>query len=290
MSTRATRIAAPAVCGVLALSSSGSALLAPADAAPATMATAPAPASVDQRHEPPRHDLLRSDSARWRYKYATAGQYYRKGKYPSGLFASFTVHKPKDVKVRKGDHSLAEIALARPGSNPNRPSYIEVGWVRGNHDGKVRLFVFWWGLKGNPHCYNFACKGFVRAGKGIRPGAKLKPGSKIRLGWVHRKNRWNLYVNGKRSGYYPDRLWKNKFERISWAQVFGEVAYSGGKGRCIDMGNGKLARKHKGARVWNMKTRGKSTAHFTKWGEVRGQYGFKRLSGKAFRYGGPGPC
>lgn len=239
----------------------------------------------------PRHDQPGDgDRARWRYRYATGGQHYQGGDKPKGLTAKFTVHKPKQVKWRRGDHSLAEVAIARPGSNPKRPSYIEAGWVRGNGHRKTRLFVFWWGLKGKPHCYNLKCKGFVRKGKGKRPGAVLKPGSKIKLSWKHKRNRWNLYVNGKRSGYYPDRLWKNRFDSIGWAQLFGEVAHGGGRGRCADMGNGKRARKHKGARVWDIKLHGTDRkANFSKWGAGNG-YKFKRVSRKAFRYGGPGPC
>lgn len=289
MLTHVARIVAPAACGLLA-----SSLLAAAPASHSVGAPTPTPVAAetvtDRPLQPPRHDLLGAKAAGWEYKYASAGRRFGKGKRAKGVFASFTVHKPKDIRIRKADHSLAEIALSRPGSNPSKPSYVEVGWVRGNGHRQTRLFVFWWGLKGNPKCYNFKCKGFVRAGKGIRPGAKLKPGSKIRLGWVHRKNRWNLYVNGKRSGYYPDRLWKNKFNRVASAQVFGEVAYTKGKGRCIDMGNGKLPRKHKGARAWNISVRGKSKAKFSKWYSVPGQYGFKWQGRRAFRYGGPGPC
>lgn len=249
--------------------------------------------AADHAYAMPRHDLIdRGSRVRWKYDYAEGAQYYRRGHRPKGLSAKFTVHKPKQVKWRRGDHSLAEIALARPGSNRKRPSYIEVGWVRGNGSKQTRLFVFWWGLKGKPHCYNLRCKGFVRKGHGKRPGAVLKPGTKIELSWIHRHNRWNLYVNGKRSGYYPDRLWRNRFESVAWAQVFGEVSQAGGRGKCTDMGSGKFPKKHRGARVWDIKLHGTSTkANFRKGNETRPhRYRFKRISRKAFRYGGPGAC
>ena len=293
MVARNVRIIAPIASGLLATS-----LLAGASGAttgPASTDAAASPgtdttADVAREFPLPRHDLVGGKArARWSYKYAAGGQNYSKGKRPTGLAATFTVHRPKQVKWRKGDHSLAEVAIARPGGNPNRPSYIEAGWVRGNYDKKVRLFVFWWGLKGGGKCYNMRCKGFVRSGKGKRPGAVLKPGTKIRLRWVHRNNRWNLFVNGKRSGYYPDRLWKNKFKRIGFAQLFGEVAYSRG-GRCIDMGTGRFPRKRRGAAISNIRVNGKAKANFRKWTAKPGQYRFKRINKRAFRYGGPGPC
>ncbi|MDN5851794.1 MAG: neprosin family prolyl endopeptidase [Actinomycetia bacterium] len=253
--------------------------------------TSDATGAVAAREFPlPRHDLIDGKArARWKYKYAAGGQYYRKGERPTGLSATFTVHRPKQVRWRHGDHSLAEIAIARPGGSRKRPSYIEAGWVRGNRSRKVRLFVYWWGLKGGPKCYNLQCRGFVRSGKGKRPGAVLKPGTKIRLRWVHRHNRWNLFVNGKRSGYYPDRLWKNRFNRIGLAQLFGEVAYSRG-GRCIDMGTGRFPRKHRGAKISKIRVRGKSRPNFRQWNEKPRQYRFKRINRRSFRYGGPGPC
>lgn len=251
----------------------------------------------DPAYGPPRHDL-RAPGARaaQHYKYAGAIQRYRKGKRARGVSATFTVHKPKQGRWRKGDHSLGEIALARPGGNPRRPSYIEAGWIRGmgTKDARPRLFVYWWGLKGGPRCYNMRCKGFVRSGKGLRPGAVLKPGSKVRVGFVHRNNKWILRVNGKRSGYYPDRLWKGRFKRIKFAQVFGETVYVGRKksrGRCIDMGSGRFPKNKRSARVFKIRVNGKPKPNFRRYAVTKPrQYGFKRTSRTSFRYGGPGPC
>lgn len=294
MVTRNIRVLAPIASGLLATSLlAGASGATTRDDAPRTdpSRTADAGTGAAQRAFPlPRHDLIdgQSRARGWTYKYAAGGQRYRKGKRPRGLAATFTVHRPKQVRWRR-DHSLAEMAIARPGGNPKRPSYIEAGWVRGNNSKKVRLFVFWWGLKGKPRCYNMRCKGFVRSGRGIRPGAVLKPGTKIRLRWVHRGNRWNLIVNGKRSGYYPDRLWKHKFKRIGFAQLFGEVAF-GKRGRCIDMGTGRFPTKRRGAAIFKIRVNGKATANFRKWNAKPRQYRFKRINRRAFRYGGPGPC
>ena len=288
MVSKRARIIAPLACALLATSTLADAsATGPRSDDERTAKTRSA--AMDRPVPLPRHDLLR-DNARgaWKYKYAAAGQNFRKGKRPKGLSATFTVHRPKQVRWRRGDHSLAEVAIARPG-NRKRPSYIEAGWVRGNGHKKTRLFVFWWGLKGQPKCYNMRCKGFVRSGKGLRPGAVLKPGTKIRIKWVHRKNRWNLIVNGKRSGYYPDRLWKNRFNRIGFAQLFGEVAYKN-RGRCIDMGTGRFPTKRRGAAISKIRVHGKSKANFRRWNHKPRQYRYKRITRRGFRYGGPGPC
>lgn len=287
MPTRTARIAAPVVSAVLA----SSLLAGAAEAVPRI--PEPSQGAHDPAITPPRHDIGGRGWQSLDYEYASAGQSFTKGDYPTGLTAKLTVHRPKEGQWRRGDHSLAEMALARPGGRANRPSYIEAGWIRGIRGrGKVRLFVFWWGLKGKPHCYNLQCRGFVRKGKGKRPGTVLKPGSTIKLSWRHKHDRWNLYVNGKRSGYYPDRLWKNKFNRISYAQLFGETVHAGRKGRCIDMGTGHFPRRHKGARVWDISLHGTRTKpNVGKWTVTHpNQYRLERTSKRSFRYGGPGPC
>ena len=149
----------------------------------------------------------------------------------TGAVATFTVHHPR--QVRRGSHSLVELAVA---PNSVTRTYVEAGWIV-TPGRKTRLFVFWW-RNGTPHCYNFGC-GFVDRGKGLRPGSVLKPGSKIRLAWKHRDAKWFLIVNGRQSGFYPDRLWRGTFTGTKWFQVFGEVADGGGR-LCEDMGNGRL--------------------------------------------------
>lgn len=215
-----------------------------------------------------------------------AGLHHRRfaaGKRPTGAGATFTVHRPR--QVRRYDHSLAEIAIHKPGSYG---TYVEVGWRRYGK-GKTRLFVFRWN-KGKPSCYN-KC-GFKPRGKGLKPGSVLRPGTTFRGEWRHHHHRWNLYINGKWSGFYPDRLWKGTFHHGGPVQFFGEVSFrKNGKGRCVDMGSGRFPR-YKSARIFKIRYLNTPAAYK---GGVRivsapKMYKFKRTSPRSFKYGGPGPC
>ena len=150
------------------------------------------------------------------------------------------------------------------------------------------MFVFWW-RNGTPHCYNFGC-GFVDRGRGLRPGSVLKPGSKIRLAWKHRDAKWFLFVNGRQSGFYPDRLWRGTFTGTKWFQVFGEVADGGGR-LCEDMGNGKLPGNPRSAKVTDVAYLGGPAVRLSAGHtDPRNHYRLKITSSNSFRYGGPGNC
>lgn len=260
--------------------------------AQATRAESGGPASVPPPMtipEKPRPGVASESAAAWNYKYASTGQHFN-GRSPGGVTGTFTVHRPK--QVGRNQHSLVEIAVTRVNPKNGRTAHVEVGVNRTHPRGKPQLFVFWWGMNGAPHCYDMRCKGFVRAGKGIRPGKVLKPGTKIRLGIVRGKNRWVIKVNGKVSGFYPDRLWKGRFKKPDYLQVFGEVTHQGKIGRCVDMGNGRHARKKLSARVTNVRYKNKSVPVRLKRTAVTRpkQYSLKITGPRSFRYGGPGPC
>jgi hypothetical protein len=216
------------------------------------------------------------------YHYATAVPQTLTTK-ATGAAATFTVHHPK--QVRSGSHSLAEIAVAAPNLNF---TYVEAGWTVESGQ-PTRLFVFWW-RNGKPHCYNFGC-GFVDRGKGLRPGVALKAGSTIRLAWKHKSGKWWLFVNGKQSGFYPDRLWDGKFTGTKWFQVFGEVAHGSGHALCEDMGNGKLPSNTTSAKVTEVRFfNGAPVQLSTSTTDSGNNYRLRITSKTSFRYGGPGDC
>ena len=159
-----------------------------------------------------------------------------------GLRATFTVHRPGQVKGRKGQHSIGQIAVSNIGTR----EFVEAGW-RQYRDGP-RLFVFWRPADGSGTCYDFGC-GFKDRGPGIRPHSKLKPGSTITIGFKFSHRRWWLIVNGKKSGFYPARLWDGTFTSSDYASVFGEVYVKPSQRLCADMGNGKRAKKKSSAKV-----------------------------------------
>jgi hypothetical protein len=238
-----------------------------------------APAVPLAAQQPPSPPAARA-SATYHYAAATPQVLTTKA---TGAVATFTVHHP--AQVRAGDHSLAEIAVA---PNSTQFTYVEAGWTV-EPGQKTRLFVFWW-RNGNPHCYNFGC-GFVDRGRGLRPGSALKAGTRIRLAWKHRDAKWWLFVDGRQSGYYPDRLWKGTFTGTKWFQVFGEVAHGGGHPLCEDMGNGKLPSNPLSAKITELAYLGgpavKLSAGLTDPGN---NYRLKLTSANSFRYGGPGNC
>jgi hypothetical protein len=247
------------------------ALAAPASAAPAT---------------PPgetRPPATATTAVDWTYSYAAAYQSFSGGERPTRLHASYTVHRPR--QVRPGDHSLVEMAVEAPGG---KRSFIEVG-VRTFGPSKPKLFVFWW-FKNKPRCYDFGC-GFVRKGTGLKPGSTLKPGATIRLGWVHERHKWWLVVNGKRSGYYPDRQWKGRFRSAGAVQVYGEVATRKGRRICADMGSGRLPGSKRSARVFDVRYPGGPPVALAKHLDYpRRNFRIRMQGGDAFRYGGPGVC
>jgi hypothetical protein len=226
-------------------------------------------------------------AAGFTYYYAEAFQSFSAGAFRSHLAATFTVHHPAQVvnSPKRTDHSLAEIAVRAPHL---KFTYVEAGWRQAGTKTKPQLFVFWW-RHGHAQCYNFGC-GFVRAGHGLRPGRPLNPGVRIRLSWRHHNHKWWLAVNGKTSGYYPDKLWHGNFTRAKRVQLFGEVAVKKGFRGCDDMGNGRWPKNAKSAKVFNIDyDRGMVALHK---GTVTApkRYRLTLTSKSSFRYGGPSIC
>lgn len=220
------------------------------------------------------------------YHYASAHTQLLPPEAPTaGVGASFTVHRPGDVRRNRREHSLAEIAVH---SSATQNSYIEAGWqvFRG---GPTRLFVFRWD-RGDPKCYNFGC-GFRDRGPGKRPGAKLKPKGVISLGWIHTRDKWWLYVDGKRSGFYPDRLWHGGFPAASFASVYGEVKVRPGHRFCADMGNGLPASDPASAGIFDVGFLfGPPVVLTQSYVDTANNYTLQFTAANAFHYGGPGPC
>jgi len=240
-------------------------------------------------HGPPQrpwaHGPARAGA--YNYYYAEANQDFASGAFRTRLAATFTVHHPAQVvnNSTRADHSLGEMAVRAPNL---KFTYVEAGWLQSGTKTKPQLFVFWW-RNGNGHCYNFGC-GFVRAGKGIRPGSALSPGTKIRIAWSHHDHKWWLSVNGKTSGYYPDKLWDGKFTKAEGVQIFGEVAVRKGYRDCDDMGNGRRPGKPKAAKVFDV-SYSSGTVDLSK-GNVTApnRYDLTLTGNGSFRYGGPGIC
>lgn len=201
-----------------------------------------------------------------------------------GVRAIFTVHRPKEVKGRKGQHSIGQIAV---GDTSNR-AFVEAGW-RKYTDGP-RLFVFWRPADGSGTCYNFG-RGFRDRGPGKRPGSMLKPGSKITIGFKFSHRKWWLIVNGKKSGYYPARLWDGNFTRSDYSSIFGEVFVKPSQRLCADMGNGKRAKKRSSAKVTNVQFYGGPAVQLAvSPASDRRNYSVRLTGDNSFRYGGPGRC
>jgi hypothetical protein len=226
-------------------------------------------------------------AAGFTYYYAEAFQNFAAGVFRSRLAATFTVHHPGQVvnSPKRADHSLAEIAVRAPHL---KFTYVEAGWRQAGTKTKPQLFVYWW-RHGNGQCYNFGC-GFVRAGHGLRPGKPLNPGARIRLSWSHHNHKWWLAVNGKTSGYYPDKLWHGNFTKAEGVQLFGEVAVKRGFRGCDDMGNGRWPGNPKSAKVFDV-SYDRGTVDLRK-GTVTApkRYRMTLTGHRSFRYGGPSIC
>lgn len=218
------------------------------------------------------------------YHYGATYTQILDGEPSRGLRATFTVHRPGQVKGRKGQHSIGQIAVSNIGTR----EFVEAGW-RQYRDGP-RLFVFWRPTDGSDTCYNFGC-GFQDRGPGIRPRSRLKPGSTITIGFRFSDRKWWLMVNGKKSGFYPARLWDGTFTRSDYASIFGEVYVDPSQRLCADMGNGRRAGKRSAARVRRVAFYDGPPVQLSR-ADISDLENYSvRLTGdNSFRYGGPGAC
>jgi hypothetical protein len=271
----------------MCLAASGAALVASVLAAPGSAAAMEAdPPALPP--PPPYAGLLArtegGDVGNPGYHYAAAHTQVlaRKAK---GLRATLSVHRPSQVRGRLGQHSLAQMAVGHTRDS----SYLEAGW-RQYTDGP-RLFVYWRPATGDNTCYNFGC-GFRPKGPGIRPGAPLTPGSAVTIAFQHQGNRWWLKIDGKKSGYYPDRLWGGRFQGTNFAQLYGEVFTFENQPVCADMGSGKAASDAGAAHIRDARWLGGPPVRLHKAATVREVhgYGYRQTGRNSFRYGGPGEC
>ncbi len=258
---------------------------------PATATSAPAEQVRTTSTVAPQPGPAAGGGTRPGYHYAAAAAYTPSGTWATGFGATFTVHNPRQVKARRGQHSIGQLAVSD--TTIGLP-YLEAGWRKGaglRSQKRPRLFVFWRPVNSGDTCYNFGC-GFVRKGKGKKPGAKLRPGSKVKLEFVHRGSKWWFKVNGKKSGYYPDRLWRGRFTRANFAQVFGEIYVHGSDRLCADMGNGRRpGAKKRSARISKVHWTGGPSMALTRGAVTDPRvYGLTVTSATAMRFGGPGRC
>ncbi len=250
-----------------------------ADARDADPASSPPPSDAGQLARTGRSDIGNTG-----YHYAAAHTQVLETP-ADGLRATLSVHKPRQVRGRIGQHSLGQIAVGRTRDS----AYLEAGWRQ--HIGVPRLFVYWRPADGSDTCYNFGC-GFRPKGPGVRPGSPLTPGAEIKVAFQHVDNKWWLKVDGKRTGYYPDRLWRGTFQGTDFAQVYGEVFTEPGQKVCADMGNGRLARSAGAAYARDVAWLGGPAMKLRRAPTVREvhAYGYRQTSDSSFRYGGPGAC
>ena len=256
--------------------------LAVALSAPAVSAPVAGDAHVVAAPAPPR--LLAERAASSGYHYGATYTQVLTDTPSRGVRATFTVHRPGQVKGNQGQHSIAQIAV---GDYDTR-AFVEAGWRR-YVDGP-RLFVFWRPADGSDTCYNFGC-GFKDRGKGIRPDALLKPGSKVTIGFKYQDRKWWLVVNGKKSGYYPARLWDGTFTRSDYSSIFGEVYVDPSQRLCADMGNGRRARKQTSAKVSQVAFYDGPPVELSvsEHSDLQ-NYSVKLTGTNSFRYGGAGAC
>jgi hypothetical protein len=203
----------------------------------------------------------------------------------AGLRATLSVHHPRQVRGRMGQHSLGQIAVGQRAD----ASYLEAGWRQSS--GRPRLFAYWRPANGGDTCYNFGC-GFRPQGPGLRPGAVLQPGTEITVAFQHIGHRWWLKVDGRKSGYYPDRLWRGRFTGTDFAQLYGEVYTAPHQRVCADMGSGQPARNAHAAYMKDARWIGGPALQLEEADTVREvhRYSYLQTSRNSFRYGGPGVC
>jgi hypothetical protein len=200
-----------------------------------------------------------------------------------GLYANVTIGKPKLGK--KDYHTLAELAL----QSADGKQIVEVGWnvdrvVNGDDD--PHLFVYHW-VNRQESCYN-KC-GFEQYSSNVKPGDTLAYDVTKKFGIQYANGAWWIAFDSEWVGYFPEKLWNDediKFNRSGFLQVFGEAAVSGTQS-CSDMGNGKTPEKDVAARISSVAfINGPAVALSIR--STTDQFAVNAVSGRTFRYGGPG--
>jgi hypothetical protein len=206
-----------------------------------------------------------------------------------GAYANVAIGKP--VLDKDDYHTLTEISV----QSADGQQIVEVGWtvdrtVNGDED--PHLFVYHW-VDRVPSCYN-AC-GWVQYSKTTTPGDTLPKDVTKRFGIQHANGGWWVAYDTEWIGYFPDALWSGGYTRSGVQQFFGEVAASTAK-PCSEMGNGLDATKDAGAArigsVTQLNGPDPSVAVRTLGPDTKtsSPYPALVLSGRTFRFGGPGAC
>jgi hypothetical protein len=200
-----------------------------------------------------------------------------------GAFALLTVAQP--YLSADAAHSLAGVAARSNDGYDN----VQVGWTvdrRLYGDNQPRLFVFY-RANGDDTCYNLC--GFEPYGPStVHVGDALSAavGTAKRFGIQHFDGRWWIAYDSQWIGSFPDTLWAGHFTQTQALTYFGEVAGETDPG-CSAMGTGYVADST-------------ASAHFSSITVINGTspaiaiephealYTGRRLSGTAFRFGGPG--
>jgi hypothetical protein len=200
-----------------------------------------------------------------------------------GAYANFAISKP--TLANADYHTLAELAVQSASGN----QIVEVGWTVDrvvNGDSDPHLFVFHW-VNGQPACYN-GC-GFVQYSANVSPGDTLPQDVTKRLGIQYYNGAWWIAYDTEWVGYYPASLWPGGFTQTGMVQVFGEVA-AASAAPCTAMGNGLHgASDNSSARIGSVSyINGPTVDMYVR--STSDHYDVAKLSGRTFRYGGPGAC
>jgi hypothetical protein len=199
-----------------------------------------------------------------------------------GAYANLTISKPTLAKTDY--HSLAELAV----QSADAAQIVEVGWTVDrtvNGDDDPHLFVYHWVDKTST-CYN-TC-GFVQYSKNIAPGDVLAQDKTARFGIQYFNSAWWVAFDSEWVGYFPGKIWGEKFTKTGLVQVFGEVAAATST-PCTQMGNGLPADDAAAARVGSLSYLNGPTPEMN----IRATsdvYAVTKMSARTFRYGGPGAC
>jgi hypothetical protein len=228
---------------------------------------------------PPRPPTLNQASQTVFFHYNVGSQ----AAVTDGAYANFSINKP--TLAGSDYHTLAELAV----QSGNGSQIVEVGWnvdqvVNGDDD--PHLFVFHW-VNGQPACYN-GC-GFVQYSANISPGDTIPQNVTKRLGIQYYNGAWWIAYDTEWVGYYPASLWSGGFIQSGMVQVFGEVAAASAT-PCTDMGNGLHgAADSTAARIGSVSyINGPTVDMYVR--STSDHYDVAKLSGRTFRYGGPGAC
>jgi Neprosin len=206
--------------------------------------------------------------------------------YATASGASVALRQARPAVSASDDHSLAELAVQSADGN----QIVEVGWTVSpglNGDTQPHLFVFHW-VDRTPTCYN-GC-GFVQVSSTITPGDPVAAGSTGIYRITFARNKWWVYYNKAKIGYFPASLWSGRYKQAGLIQAFGEVS-AGSTSPCTDMGNGKFGSAPESATISKFALTGSAASPSlgVSWTNAS-LYDAGNITTTSFRFGGPGAC